>query len=184
MAIPGNELFDGVFVARRECADASALSTVVFDCSSSGTVRLAQRLADSWVCFLTGIESGSFHRLPMLRQTSVPNSRNSYANSLAQVGLLFFDDTGLHNIKRPRSPFSMRFAAVKIICDLPFVFFRLPWRPQCYSDLFSIRGLLRAGRGEAMLLFLERPRRPKRARQSSQSDVIAPGRVCALKTSA
>jgi hypothetical protein len=47
---------------RRECADASVLSTADLDCSSSGTVRTAERLTDMGCCF-SNIRSGSFNRL-------------------------------------------------------------------------------------------------------------------------
>jgi hypothetical protein len=48
---------------RREWADGSVLRTVNFDCSSSGTVRVAEQPADLRGCFWGDIGSGSFRCL-------------------------------------------------------------------------------------------------------------------------
>jgi hypothetical protein len=47
---------------RRECADGRVASTLILDCSSSGTVRFAAGFVDLSCCFVVGIGSGSFDR--------------------------------------------------------------------------------------------------------------------------
>jgi len=48
---------------RRECEEASALSTAALDCSNSGMVSAAERLTDLRCCCMD-IGNGPFNRLP------------------------------------------------------------------------------------------------------------------------
>jgi hypothetical protein len=112
-AIPGNELFDGVFVAPTGCTDASALSPVVFDWSSSGTVRLAEQLADLLGCFLGNIGGGSSTAYQSCVHTGPSaESEEFQTNSPRQEEPAVFDDRGrYHSLKstaRERSSGSRR----------------------------------------------------------------------------
>ena len=60
---------------RRECAEASVLSTAALDCSNSGMVRAAERLMDLRCCF-EDMGSGPFNRLPSFLLTGAKCARD------------------------------------------------------------------------------------------------------------